>query len=43
MDAAEAARYMHVCKDDFAPRNATEREMSLRVRELGGSGSRSMI
>ncbi len=43
MDAAEAERYMHVCKDDFVPRNATEREMSLRVRELGGSGSRSMI
>ncbi len=38
MGAAEAERYMHVCNDDFAPRNATDREMILRVRELGGSG-----
>jgi len=31
MGAAEAERYMHVCNDDFAPRNATDREMILRL------------
>ncbi len=36
MAAAEAERYMHVCDDNFSPRNATDRELILQVREWGG-------